>query len=70
MGFYMVSIKTIMNLTNRTEESIRAKGKKNGIAPRYKSFTKGHIEVEYTNTEAEIIMSSYGEERQYDRPPE
>jgi hypothetical protein len=66
----MISIKTIMNITNRTEQSIRAKGKKQGIAPRYKSFTKGHIEVQYTNDEAETIISSYAKKKQYDRLPE
>ena len=66
----MISIKTIMELTNRTEQSIRAKGKLKGITPRYKSFTKGHIEVEYTNEESETIIGSYGKHRQYDRLPE
>ncbi len=55
----MIPIEKLMAISGRKETSIRARGVKLGIEPHYKTFTRGHLEVEYTLKEAKQIISSY-----------
>ncbi len=55
----MIPIEKLMAISGRKETSIRVRGVKLGIDPHYKSFTRWHLEVEYTLKEAKQIINSY-----------
>jgi hypothetical protein len=61
----MVDIKWIMRATGKSEKSIRAKSTRMRIKPHYKAFTKQHIEVEYTDDEAEELIIAINSQKKY-----
>jgi len=59
----MISINNIMKETGKCITSIRAKAVKMGIEPKYKTFTKGPVEVEYTKEEAALLIQEINKNR-------